>query len=291
MRMEQSGVGLRERIRETWPDTERIVIMATQLIRFTQWARESPQRQYNALMGMLSDPEGLRASFERQAASKAPGVDGVRKADYAEGLQDRLADLSARLRCLGYRPKPVRRVYIPKASGDGRRALGVPSFEDRLVQDRMSAILQAIWEPEFRDCSYGFRPQRSAHQALKRLATIITVEHTQWIVEADVKSFFDQVSHEHLRRFLAHRISDPRFLRIIDRFLKAGVLEDGVFGASEQGTPQGGLVSPALANIYLHYCLDLWFEKRYAKYCRGQAHLVRFADDCAPRRREGVFMH
>jgi group II intron reverse transcriptase/maturase len=253
--------------------------MATQLIRFTQWARESPQRQYNALMGMLSDPEGLRASFERQAVSKASGVDGMRKADYAEGLQDRLADLSARLRCLGYRPKPVRRVYIPKASGGGRRALGVPSFEDRLVQDRMSAILQAIWEPEFRDCSYGFRPQRSAHQALKRLATIITVEHTQWIVEADVKSFFDQVSHEHLRRFLAHRISDPRFLRIIDRFLKAGVLEDGVFGASEQGTPQGGLVSPALANIYLHYCLDLWFEKRYAKSCRGQAHLVRFADD------------
>jgi group II intron reverse transcriptase/maturase len=155
----------------------------------------------------------------------------------------------------------------------------VPSFEDRLVQDRLSGILQAIWEPEFRECSYGFRPQRNAHQALKRLAEVITLERTQWIVEADIKGFFDHVSHYHLQRFLAHRISDPRLLRIIERFLKAGVWEDGVVGASEQGTPQGGLVSPVLANIYLHYTLDLWFEKRYAKSCRGQAHLVRFADD------------
>jgi hypothetical protein len=226
--------------------------MATELIRFTQWAREKPQRQYNALMGMLMDPHGLNASFERQAGSKAPGVDGMRKADYAVGLPGRLADLSARLRRLGYRPKPVRRVYIPKANA-GRRALGVPSFEDRLVQDRLSGILQAIWEPEFRECSYGFRPQRNAHQALKRLAEVITLERTQWIVDADIKGFFDHVSHYHLQRFLAHRISDPRLLRIIERFLKAGVMEDGVMSASDQGTPQGGLVSPVLANIYLHY--------------------------------------
>ena len=253
--------------------------MTTELIRFTQWARESPQRQYTALMGLLSDPEGLHASFERQAANKACGVDGMRKVDYAEGAEERLAELSARLRRLGYRPKPVRRVYIPKASGKGRRALGVPSFEDRIVQDRASQILQAIWEPEFRDCSYGFRPERNAHQALKRLAEIITVERTQWIVEADIKGFFDHVTHAHLLRFLAHRIADPRFLRTIRRFLKAGVLEDGVLSASEQGTPQGGLVSPVLANIYLHYVLDVWFEKRYAKSCRGKAGLVRFADD------------
>ena len=251
--------------------------MATELVRFTQWAREKPQRQYNALMGMLIDPPGLNASFERQAGSKAPGIDGMRKAEYAVGLPERLADLSARLRRFGYRPKPVRRVYIPKANG--RRALGVPSFEDRLVQDRLSGILQAIWEPEFRECSYGFRPQRSAHQALKRLAEVITLDRTQWIVEADIKGFFDHVSHYHLQRFLAHRIADPRFLRIIERFLRAGVMEDGVMSASDQGTPQGGLVSPVLANIYLHYTLDLWFEKRYVKSCRGKAHLVRFADD------------
>ena len=253
--------------------------MTTDLTRFTQWARESPQRQYTALMGMLYDPVGLNASFERQAANKAPGVDGMRKAEYADGLAQRLADLSARLQRLGYRSKPVKRVYIPKASGKGRRALGVPSFEDRIVQDRASQILQAIWEPEFRDCSYGFRPGRNAHHALKRLAEVITVERTQWVVEADIKGFFDHVTHSHLLRFLAHRIADPRFLRIIGRFLKAGVLEDGAFSVSEQGTPQGGLVSPALANIYLHYVLDVWFEKRYAKSCRGKASLVRYADD------------
>jgi RNA-directed DNA polymerase len=266
-------------MRETRPDTERTLCMTTDLIRFTQWARESPQRQYTALMGMLYDPVGLNASFERQAASKAPGVDGVRKAEYADGLQERLVDLSARLRRLGYRSQPVRRAYIPKASGKGRRALGVPCFEDRIVQDRVRLILQAIWEPEFRDCSYGFRPARNAHQALKRLAEIVTVLRTQWIVEADIKGFFDHVTHSHLRRFLAHRIADPRFLRIIDRFLKAGVLEDGVFSASDLGTPQGGLVSPVLANIYLHYVLDVWFEKRFAKSCRGKACLVRYADD------------
>jgi len=155
------------------------MLMTTDLTRFTQWARESPQRQYTALMGMLYDPEGLTASFERLAANKAPGVDGMRKAEYAERSAERLADLSARLRRLGYRPKPVRRVYIPKASGKGRRALGVPSFEDRIVQDRVSLILQAIWEPEFRECSYGFRPERNAHQALQRLAEVIAVARLQ----------------------------------------------------------------------------------------------------------------
>src|SRR5258705_4719556 len=148
--------------------------MTTDLIRFAQWARESPQRQYTALMGMLHDPEGLNASFECQAANKAPGVDGMRKAEYADRLAQRVADLSARLRRLGYRPKPVRRGYIPKASGKGRRALGVPSFEDRIVQDRASLLLQAIWEPGFRDWSYGFRPERNAHPALYRLAEIVT---------------------------------------------------------------------------------------------------------------------
>ena len=252
--------------------------MTTRLARFTQRARELRGERFTSLVGLLFDPEGLRASFERQDGRKAPGVDGMRKEDYAEGLEGRLADLSDRLRRLSYRPKPVRRVYIPK--GDGRyRPLGIPSFEDRIVQDRLSLILQAIWEPEFCECSYGFRPGRSAHDALRRIAEIMTKENTQWVVEADVKGFFDHVSHDHLMRFLEHRIADPRFLRILRRFLKAGVMEDGVVRASEEGTPQGGLVSPVLANIYLHYVLDLWFEKRFGKSCRGKAYLVRFADD------------
>ena len=229
-------------------------------------------------MGMLYDPEGLRESYERQDGRKAPGVDGMRKEQYGEGLEERLKDLSARIRRLGYRPKPVRRVYIPK--GDGRhRPLGVPSFEDRLVQDRLSRILQAIWEPEFCDCSFGFRPGRGAHDALRRVAEVITNEGTQWVVEADIKGFFDHVSHSHLVRFLEHRIADPKLLRIVQRFLKAGIMEDDVFTVSEEGTPQGGLVSPVLSNIYLHYVLDLWFEKRFARGCEGKAYLIRYADD------------
>jgi RNA-directed DNA polymerase len=252
--------------------------MTTRLTRLTQKVRELRGERLTSLMGMLFEPEGLRSSFERQEERKAPGVDGVRKADYREGLEERIQELSRRVRSLGYRPKPVRRVYLPK--GEGRyRPLGIPSFEDRLVQDRLSQILQAIWEPEFCDCSYGFRPDRSAHDALRRVAEIVTWEGTQWVVEADIKGFFDHVSHVHLMRFLEHRIADPCFLRIIRRFLKAGVMEDGVVSASEEGTPQGGLVSPVLANIYLHYVLDLWFERRFKRSCRGKAYLVRYADD------------
>ena len=252
--------------------------MTTRLERFTRKAREELRTRFNALMGMVYDPEGLRESFERQDGRKAPGVDGMRKEQYGEGLEERLADLSARIRRLGYRPKPVRRTYIPK--GDGRyRALGVPSFEDRLVQDRLSRILQAIWEPEFCDCSFGFRPGRSAHDALRRVAEVITNAGTQWVVEADIKGFFDHMSHAHLVEFLAHRIADPKLLRMIQRFLKAGIMEDGRFTASEEGAPQGGLVSPVLSNIYLHYVLDLWFEKRFARECEGKAYLIRYADD------------
>ncbi len=252
--------------------------MTTKLIHFTQWAREAPQPRYTALMGLLCDLAGLRESFDRQAGNKAAGIDGMRKADYTLDLDARLAALSQQVRQCAYRPRPARRTYIPKANGK-MRPLGIPSFEDRIVQDRLSGILQAIWEPEFRDCSYGFRPGRNAHQALKRLGEIITLDQTQWLVEADIKGFFDQVDHDWLMKFLAHRIADPVLLRVIRRFLKAGVLEEGRLYASEAGTPQGGLVSPVLANIYLHYVLDMWFEKRFARSCRGRAKLIRYADD------------
>ena len=278
MLVERRGGGLRERERETRPYTERTLSVTTTLERFTLKAHEEPHTRFTALMGVLWAPEGLRESFGRQDGRKAPGVDGVNKEDYAEGVAGRLEDLSARIRRLGYRPRPVRRTYIPK--GDGRyRPLGVPSFEDRLVQDRLSRILQAIWEPEFCECSYGFRPGRSAHDALRRVAEVITNGQTQWVVEADIKGFFDHLSHSHLLRFLEHRIADPNLLRIVQRFLKAGVMEDGAFTASDEGAPQGGLVSPVLSNIYLHYVLDLWFERRFARGCAGRAYLIRYADD------------
>ena len=278
MREERRGGGLRQRKGETRPYTERTLPVDTRLERFTHKARQEPRTRFTALMGLLFDPEGLRESFERQDGRKAPGVDGMRKEQYGIGLEERLTELSGRLRRLGYRPKPARRTYIPK--GDGRyRPLGIPSFEDRVVQDRLSRILQAIWEPEFCECSYGFRPGRGAHDALRRVAEVITNEGTQWVVEADIKGFFDHVTHAHLVRFLEHRIGDPGLLRMVQRFLKAGVMEDGVFTASEAGTPQGGLVSPVLSNIYLHYVLDLWFEKCFAKGCAGRSNLIRYADD------------
>lgn len=265
-------------MKETCPDTERTLRMTTRFIHFTQRAQAEPELKFNALMGLMCDPQGLRESFERQPGNKAPGVDGVRKCDYAQEVEQHLAALSRRLHRMGYVPKPARRAYIPKGDS-GRRPLGIPSFEDRIVQDRLSRILQALWEPIFRGCSYGFRPGRSAHQALRRLTQIVTRERTQWVVEADIKGFFNNVCHDHLMRFVQQRISDPGVLRIIRRFLKAGYLEEGLVQPNERGTPQGGLVSPVLANIYLHYVLDLWFEKRYARSCNGKAYLVRYADD------------
>lgn len=254
-------------------------IMTPKLERFTQFARRNPKLKYNSLMGLLFREGGLRDSFRRLAGNKAPGVDGIRKVDYEKDLEVNIKNLSKRIQKLDYKPKPVRRVYIPKSSRSGRRPLGIPAFEDRIVQDRLSQILQAIWEPEFRNCSYGFRPGRGCHDALKRVDGIIMMERTQYVVEVDIKGFFNHVDHEWMVKFLSHRIADKRFIRILQRFLKSGVMEDGVLMASEEGTPQGGLVSPVLSNIYLHYVLDLWFEYKFAKGCRGKALFVRYCDD------------
>lgn len=253
--------------------------MTPDLKQFTEFARADPKVKFNSLMGLLFRQEGLLDSFSRLAKNKAAGVDGIKKAEYEIGLLDRVAALSSRMQRGGYTPQPVRRVFIPKASGSGRRPLGIPAFEDRIVQDRASLILQAIWEPEFLDCSFGFRPGKSAHDALRRVDQIVMQGRTKYVVEADIKGFFTHVSHDWLVKFLEHRIADRRFVRTLHRFLKAGVMEDGVLSASEEGTPQGGLVSPVLSNVYLHYVLDLWFVRSFSKSCMGKAHLVRYCDD------------
>jgi group II intron reverse transcriptase/maturase len=221
----------------------------------------------------------LRACYEAIEPDKASGVDGVSKAEYGQALESNLDDLAARLGRLGYRPQPVRRVYIPKAGSDKQRPLGIPCFEDKLVQMAVTRVLEQIYEADFGESSYGYRPGRTQHQALDRLGRTIQQRKVSYVVEADIKGFFDHVNHEWLLKFLAHRVADQRLLRLVVRMLKGGVMEDGLTRATEAGVPQGGVLSPLLSNVYLHYTLDLWFERRFRRQCRGEAYYFRFADD------------
>lgn len=253
--------------------------MTPDLAQFTVYAHKNPSMKFNSLIGLIFRKDGLRESFRLLQGSKAAGSDGIKKDDYRKDLENNLTTLSDRVRRGGYTPKPVLRVYIPKSSGSGRRPLGIPAFEDRIVQDRIAQVLQAIWEPEFLDCSFGFRPGRNAHQAIKVIDTAIMKERVNFVVEADIKGFFNHVDHTWLLKFLAHRIKDERFIQTIKKFLQGGIMEDGAVRSCDEGTPQGGLISPCLSNIYLHYALDLWFDRRFRKSCKGTARFVRYCDD------------
>jgi group II intron reverse transcriptase/maturase len=253
--------------------------MTPDLAQFTVFAHKNPTLKFNSLMGLIFRKEGLRESFRLLQGSKAAGSDGIKKDDYRKDLENNLTTLSDRVRRGGYTPKSVLRVYIPKSSGTGRRPLGIPAFEDRIVQDRIAGVLQAIWEPEFLDCSFGFRPGRNAHQAIKVIDKAIMKERVNYVVEADIKGFFNHVDHTWLLKFLAHRIKDERFIQPIKKFLQGSIMEDGAVRSCEEGTPQGGLISPCLSNIYLHYVLDLWFDRLFRRSCKGTARFVRYCDD------------
>ena len=238
--------------------------------------REREKEKYTNLYSLLT-AELLREVFLRLRRQAAPGVDGQSWDQYAGGLEERLKDLEERLHRMGYHPQPVRRTYIPKADGR-QRPLGIPAIEDKIVQGAVVAILTPIYEAEFPDCSYGFRPGRNQQQAPEALDRMLYQGKVNWVIDADIKSYFDTIEHERLMEMLAHRIADPRLLRLVRRWLKAGVLEEGEIRETEQGTPQGGLISPLLANIYLHYVLDLWMRKQ-GRQMKGTVHLVRYADD------------
>ena len=223
--------------------------------------------------------ESLKAAHIAQDGKKAKGVDKVTKDEYGEKLEENLADLVNRMKSFSYHPQPVRRVYIPKANGK-LRPLGIPSYEDKLVQDVMSQVLIGVYESKFLDCSYGFRPGRSCHDVVRIIDNTVMREHVNFVLEADIKGFFDNVDHEWMMKFLEHDIADKNFLRYIKRFLKAGIMEEGKqLLESDKGTPQGGLISPVLANVYLHYALDLWFEKAIKPRLKGKGWYVRYADD------------
>lgn len=252
--------------------------VATKLKRIAKRARKDPACKFTSLFHLMNH-DLLWECFWDLKKCKASGIDQVTKEQYEENLMDNLDDLIERLHRMAYIPQPVLRVTIPKPGSDKMRPLGIPALEDKLVQTGLSRILQAIYEQDFIDDSYGFRPNRGCHDALRALNQTISQKGTQYIVEADIRGFFDNVDQEQLMRFLAHRIADKRVLRYIKRILKAGIQEDGVFRASDRGTPQGGVISPLLANLYLHYTLDLWFERRFRKTCTGITRFIRYADD------------
>ena len=252
--------------------------METKLARITEVAKRKPKERFTSLAHLISE-DALRECHKELGWRKAAGVDRVTKARYEENLDTNIRDLVGRMKRQAYKPQPVRRVYIPKAGTSKKRPLGIPAYEDKMVQACIAKILNAIYEADFLDFSFGFRPGRGSHDALKALGRIIEENRVNYIVDADIKGFFDHVDHEWLMKFLEHRIADPNLLRIIARFLKAGVMEAGAVYATPEGTPQGGVVSPILANIYLHYVLDLWFAKVVRKQCRGKAYMVRYADD------------
>ena len=222
--------------------------------------------------------ETLKEQHEKQRKGKASGVDRIMKEKYEENLDENISNLINRMKKFSYKPLPVRRTYIPKANGK-LRPLGIPAYEDKLVQGVMANILNEIYECKFLDCSYGFRPNRNCHQAIRAINQHIMINKVNYILDADIKGFFDNVSHEWLMKFLEYDIGDKNFLRYIKRFLISGYMEDMKFYETDKGTPQGGLISPILANVYLHYVLDLWFEKCVKPKLKGEAYLVRYADD------------
>ena len=254
------------------------ILAPSALDRVRQTAKGNKDARFTALMHHVYRVDTLGAAYAQLKRRAAAGVDGETWRHYGEALEQNLQDLSHRLKRGAYRAKPVRRVYIPKA--DGRmRPLGVTALEDKIVQRAMVDVLNHIYEADFLGFSYGFRPGRNQHKALDALYCGLRERRVNWILDLDVRSFFDKLSHEWLVRFLQHRIADRRVLRLIQKWLSAGVLEEGKRTVMEEGSPQGGSASPLLANIYLHYVFDLWTQAWRKKRARGDVIAVRFADD------------
>ena len=251
--------------------------MSPGLLKVVQRAKREPEAQFNSLAHLIDVPALARA-YGRMRKDAAVGVDGVTKEQYGQELESNLKSLHERLRTKKYRHQPIRRVHIPKAGGK-TRPIGISAFEDKLVQDAVREVLECVYEQDFLDCSYGFRPGRRAHDALRAINQAVYGNEVNWILEADIKSFFDSLDRTELRRMLQMRVSDGALLRLIGKCLHVGVLDGDAYAEPEKGTTQGSGLSPLLGNVYLHYALDLWFYRDVLPRLTGKALLVRYADD------------
>jgi RNA-directed DNA polymerase len=261
------------------PGTPRLDLVSTKQQRIAELARNCPDTAFTTLAHHI-DIEWLLEAYRLTRKDGAAGVDGQTAADYEANLMDNLQDLLNRAKSGTYVAPPVRRVHIPKAgSPNETRPLGIPTFEDKILQRAVLMVLEPVYEADFLDVSHGFRPRRGAHTAIGSLRQQAMKLGGDWIVDVDLRKFFDTIDHGHLREFLKRRVRDGVILRLIGKWLNAGVLEDGVHTTPEQGTPQGGVISPLLANIVLHYVLDEWFEREVKPRLKGQAFLIRYADD------------
>ena len=252
-------------------------IMLTGMDRILHLVEEYPDRKLQTLMHLVNKTT-LKEVHKKQKTGKASGIDKVTKTIYERDIDENTDSLLARMKTFSYRPQPVRRTYIEKEGKEEMRPLGIPAYEDRLVQGVIAEILNTIYEPRFYDFSYGFREARECHMAIKHLDGML-MGKTSWVVDADIKNFFGNVDHEWMMKFLEHEIGDKNLLRYIKRFLKAGIIEAGNFVETDSGLAQGNLCSPVMANVYLHYVLDMWFEAKVRKASRGMAEMVRYADD------------
>lgn len=250
--------------------------MSNEIIRISNIA--SKHQKVDTVMYALN-VENLKQSAKRIEGNRAIGIDKVTKQEYLENLEENVKMLISRMKQMSYKPKAVKRVYIPKVGSNKKRPLGIPAYEDKIVQDVMTQILNAIYEPMFKKFSFGFRPNKSCHQAIAYLDMMLHRYKTNYVVDLDIKGFFDNIDHEWLIKFLEYRINDKVYIRYIKRFLKSGILEQGKLLKSEKGTPQGGIISPVLGNIYLHFVLDEWFVKVVEKQTKGYSGMVRYADD------------
>jgi len=253
-------------------------IVSTRQQRIAALARQSPQMGFTSLNHFIDLP-WLHEAYRRTRKDGAVGVDGQTAADYERNLEANLQSLLDRAKSGTYHAPPVRRVHIPKGTGTDTRPIGIPTFEDKVLQRAVVMVLEAIYEQDFHPCSYGFRPGRSAHQAIQSLWDQIMPMAGGWVLEVDIRKFFDTLDHAHLRELLQRRVRDGVLLRLIGKWLNAGVLEDGSLSYPESGSPQGGVISPLLANVYLHYVLDAWIEQEVKPRLNGRAFLIRYADD------------